>query len=296
MPSRTYIGRFAPSPSGPLHAGSLATAMASLLDARAHGGHWLLRIEDLDQPRCSPAADTLIMQQLKVLGMHWDGTPVWQSQRRHLYEQALAQLRTLPACNIEGQSWARLYPCYCHRKDLPAGPYPGTCRALAGTEPDDTAPSWRLLVPHGTRVSFNDRWYGPQSQDVATSSGDIKVRRADGIWAYQLAVVVDDYAQGISHVVRGADLLESTPRQILLGQTLGYSRLHYLHVPLVLDATGAKLSKQNHAPMLDLNQPLACLQHAWQHLGFTAMRVTGLDQFWHQATLAWHQRFGHAWP
>ncbi|NLC35707.1 MAG: tRNA glutamyl-Q(34) synthetase GluQRS, partial [Alcaligenaceae bacterium] len=192
-----YRGRFAPSPSGPLHNGSLLAAMASYLDARAHGGQWLLRIEDIDTPRVVTGADTFIMRQLQALGMHWDAPPVWQSQRLPLYQKAFQRL----------QAQGCVYGCACTRRMLDSGPYPGTCRN--GLPAGQQARSWRLLVPEGTEY-FTDRWQGPQSQDIARETGDFILRRADGLWAYQFVVVVDDGQQGISHIVRGTDLLDST--------------------------------------------------------------------------------------
>ncbi|MFA5663046.1 tRNA glutamyl-Q(34) synthetase GluQRS [Castellaniella sp.] len=306
-----YVGRFAPSPSGPLHAGSLRAALASHLDARAHGGRWLLRIEDIDEPRTVPGADRTIMQQLQALGLHWDAPPVWQSQRHPLYAHAFAQL----------QQARQVYPCHCHRKDLPPGPYPGTCRPGRHNDPrqrdlkqrpaadlaSDTPPalrrgesgqaaqatcSWRFQAPHG-QESFVDRWYGPCHQDVAAEVGDFIVRRADDLWAYQLVVVVDDGAQGVTDVVRGKDLLPSTARQRCLARALGLQPPRTLHVPLLCDSQGHKLSKQNHAPALTIQQPLTCLQQAWRGLGFAPLAgVRSVPGFLAQATAIWARRFG----
>ncbi|WP_298012208.1 tRNA glutamyl-Q(34) synthetase GluQRS [uncultured Castellaniella sp.] len=305
---RGYVGRFAPSPSGPLHAGSLAAALASYLDARAHEGLWLLRIEDIDEPRTVPGADRVIMRQLQALGMRWDEEPVWQTRRHALYEQAFGRL----------QAAGRVYACRCTRRELPPGPYPGTCRPGPGAPRNapparaarDEAhvsqpsradarrpassrralPAWRFLVEPGTEV-FQDRWLGEQSQDVAREAGDFIIRRADGLWAYQLAVVVDDGLQGVTDVVRGADLLDSTARQRQLARALDLPCPRTLHVPLVLDAQGRKLSKQNHAPALDLNQPLEALQRAWGALGFTRLPAAATDDFWPLATAQWARRF-----
>ncbi len=284
-PPRPYVGRFAPSPSGPLHAGSLVAALASYLDARAQRGRWLLRIEDIDEPRTVPGADRLILHQLQSLGLHWDGDPVWQTQRHAAYAQAFERLRRA----------GRVYPCHCRRRELRAGPYPGTCRPTppAGHIPvakDGRRPAWRFRVDPGLE-RFQDRWLGPQCQDVAAEVGDFIIRRADGLWAYQLAVVVDDGQQGVTDVVRGADLLDSTARQRQLARALALPCPRMLHVPLVLDAQGRKLSKQNHAPALDLSQPLACLRQAWQELGFGHLPADAPDAFLASAAAGWAQRY-----
>lgn len=264
----SYIGRFAPSPTGPLHAGSLVAALASWLDARANDGRWLVRIEDVDTPRCVPGADQFILQQLAACGLMPDDAPRWQSQRNTLYQAALDQL--IHAGNA--------YPCTCSRRDIEAVHaarglgrgrftelvYPGTCRE--GPTQPGRPQAWRLRVRRGT-VHWHDRRLGAQQQDVAASVGDFVLRRADGLWAYQLAVVVDDAAQGITHIVRGADLADNTARQIVLQRALGLPLPHYLHVPLVLGANGEKLSKQNGAQALDLSAPLAALNAAAQTLG-----------------------------
>ena len=264
-----YRGRFAPSPTGPLHAGSLVAALASWLDARAHGGRWLVRIEDVDAPRCIPGADSTILAQLASCGLVPDEPPQWQSKRGPLYQAALDRLvRTRKA-----------YPCACSRKDIEdalaalgrprvrgqEAPYPGTCRSGLHGRP---ARAWRLRVPDGL-VHWTDRRLGPQQQDVAADVGDFVLRRADGLWAYQLAVVVDDADEGITHVVRGADLADNTPRQIVLQRALGLPTPAYLHTPLVLAADGEKLSKQNGATPLDLRDPLATLNAAAAVLGLT---------------------------
>src|SRR5690606_29883011 len=196
----SYRGRFAPSPSGPLHDGSLVAAMASYLDARAHGGRWLLRIEDIDTPRTVPGADHTIMGQLQALGMHWDAPPTWQSHQLPRYQSVFDQL----------QAQGLVYGCACTRKQLAHGPYPGTCRngLAAGQRPR----AWRLRVPDGV-VHFAGRWLGPQQQDVAQAVGDFIIKRADGLWAYQFVVVIEDGDQGITDVVRGADLLDSPARK-----------------------------------------------------------------------------------
>lgn len=278
-----YIGRFAPSPSGPLHAGSLVAAMASFLDARAHTGAWLLRIEDVDEPRCQSGSDKIIMQQLQALGMHWDGEPVWQSQHYHLYQAALLELNRM----------GRVYPCRCSRRQLLPGPYPGTCRQNTVADINNTDGqhlAWRFVVKPGLD-NFIDRWAGPQSADVAAEVGDFIIKRADGYWAYQLAVVVDDAAQGISHIVRGADLLDCTARQRQLALALGYTYPSVMHVPLLCDKTGRKLSKQNHAQALDTDNPLDCLVQAWCYLGFNTFAATDIRDFWSRAIQIWATKY-----
>jgi glutamyl-Q tRNA(Asp) synthetase len=258
----TYRGRFAPSPTGPLHAGSLVAALASWLDARAHGGQWLVRIEDVDGPRCPPGMDEVILGQLDALGLRPDEPPVWQSRRGELYQAALDRLIA------SGQA----YGCACTRAEIAAavGPrarhgeliYPGTCRHGTDGRP---VRAWRYQVRG--RVDWQDRRLGAQSQDLQAEVGDFVLKRADGLWAYQLAVVVDDAEQGISDVVRGEDLADNTPRQIALQRALGLPTPRYLHTPLVLAADGHKLSKQNGAAALDLGDPLARLREAAMRLG-----------------------------
>ena len=267
MSPSPYIGRFAPSPTGPLHAGSLVAALASWLDARAHGGRWLLRIEDVDTPRCAPGAAGHIMAQLARCGLLPDEAPIYQSQRGALYQQALESL-------IKS---GRAYPCSCTRQDIAqalnaAGAprerhgeliYPGTCRSgLHGK----SARAWRL-VTQATELHWQDRRLGPQAQRVMAQVGDFVLQRADGLWAYQLAVVVDDAAQGVTDVVRGEDLADNTARQIQLQDALGLARPRYLHTPLVRGRDGEKLSKQNGAEALDLRQPLTALNAAAVSLG-----------------------------
>ena len=289
-----YVGRFAPSPSGPLHEGSLVAAMASYLDARAHGGKWLVRIEDLDTPRMVPGASQTILRQLSELGMHWDADPWYQSDRLPAYAEAFEGLRQR----------GLVYPCGCTRKEIadsvlrvqghfPDGerPYPGTCRH--GLPAGRKAMSWRLMVQPGT-WTFEDRLLGLQQQDIAQSVGDFVIRRADGIWAYQLAVVVDDAAQGITDIVRGADLLGSTARQMVLAELLGYRYPSVLHVPVVHDQNGLKLSKQNGAPSLDLSAPLRLLKRTWLRLGFAEFEADRTDLFWSRATQIWGQAHGRA--
>ncbi|MCV2364044.1 tRNA glutamyl-Q(34) synthetase GluQRS [Paucibacter sp. DJ1R-11] len=269
-----YTGRFAPSPTGPLHAGSLVAALASWLDARAHGGHWLVRIEDVDGPRCPPGADQVILAQLARCGLLPDQTPLWQSQRSTRYQAALERLQAL--------GWA--YGCACSRKEIAEAllaqggaperhgelVYPGTCRAGAqGRAPR----AWRLRSSTGpqdeshVQITWQDRRLGSQTQDLTLAVGDFVLRRADGLWAYQLAVVVDDAEQGISDVVRGEDLADNTPRQIRLQQLLALPTPRYLHTPLVLGANGEKLSKQNGAAALQLDDPVLALRSAATSLG-----------------------------
>jgi len=270
-----YIGRFAPSPTGPLHAGSLVAALASWLDARAHNGQWLVRIEDVDTPRCVPGADQGILQQLAACSLVPDAPVMYQSQRGEAYQAALDALAV--------KGWA--YPCGCSRKEIEdaqallghtrerhqAAIYPGTCRdGLNGK----TARAWRLNVQRvindlklATPLTWQDRLLGPQQQDVAQEVGDFVLKRADGLWAYQLAVVVDDATQGITHIVRGADLCDNTARQIVLQHALDLPTPSYMHTPLVLGENGEKLSKQNGAEALDVSQPLQALNRAAQVLG-----------------------------
>ena len=270
MHSSNYVGRFAPSPTGPLHAGSLVAALASWLDARAYGGRWLLRVEDVDPPRCVAGADGLIVQQLADCGLHPDATPLYQSQRGAIYQHALDALVTRGLA----------YPCACSRKDIETElqrlgqtkprhgelVYPGTCRPERGGLGGRPARAWRLRAPPGL-VHWHDRRLGAQTQDVQTEVGDFVLQRADGWFAYQLAVVVDDGAQGVTHVVRGEDLADNTARQIVLQQALGLPRPAYLHTPLVMDAKGEKLSKQNGAQALDTRNPLPVLSAAALVLG-----------------------------
>jgi glutamyl-Q tRNA(Asp) synthetase len=282
-----YIGRFAPSPTGALHAGSLVAALASWLDARACEGRWLIRIEDVDTPRCVPGADQQILGQLLRLGLLPDEPPVWQSQRGALYAAALQRL--------QDGGWA--YPCACSRKDIAAatGPqprhgelvYPGTCRDGLRGKP---ARAWRLLTRDAGRIEWQDRRLGPQRQDLATEVGDFVLKRADGLWAYQLAVVIDDAAQGVSDIVRGEDLADNTPRQIRLQQLLGLPTPRYLHTPLVLDAHGEKLSKQNGAAPLDLADPLAALRAAALPLGLR-LQAASVPEALMEAVLMWRARW-----
>ena len=272
--NQTYRGRFAPSPTGPLHAGSLVAALASWLDARAHAGTWLVRMEDVDAPRCSAAAAQTILSQLAACGMVSDEPVAWQSQRHAIYDTALQKLMYVQAA----------YACRCSRADIARMlaadgialerhrdmPYPGTCRSLKLSP--QAGMSVRFCVPD-TEQAWQDRLLGGQYQRVASAVGDFVLKRSDGLWAYQLAVVVDDADQGITHVVRGEDLADNTPRQILLQQALGLPRPLYMHTPLVMAADGQKLSKQNGALSLHLDTPFKVMQA----LNAAAM-VLGLPQ------------------
>lgn len=288
--SASYIGRFAPSPSGPLHAGSLVTAMTSYLDARAHEGRWLLRIEDVDETRTLAGAEQEIRKALTALGMHWDGLVRVQSHHGEQYQDAIDRLAPL------------VFPCGCTRKEIAdshlgvaadgAAIYPGTCRH--GLAQGKTTRTLRLRVPdpdgENEQIGFMDRWMGWQTQHLAAEAGDFVLRRADGFYAYQLAVVVDDAAQGVTHVVRGADLLASTARQIYLQRLLDYPTPAYLHVPLVLHADGEKLSKQHGAQALDPAQPLRELHRAADFLALEMETATTVAAFWERALPAWQRR------
>jgi len=261
-PAPRYIGRFAPSPTGPMHLGSLVAAVASYLDARAAGGRWLVRMEDLDRPRCEPGAADTILYQLDAYGLQWDGAMLYQSQRDDAYAAALDALKEIGAA----------YPCACTRSQLAQAVrnhegeiiYPGTCRA--GVPAGSIARSWRARVPD-VSAYFHDRIHGDLQQNLARDVGDFIVKRADGLYAYQLAVVVDDAFQGITHVVRGADLLWNTPRQIHLQTLLGFPTPAYAHVPLITNAAGQKLSKQTLAPALPIARQSAVMMQALAALG-----------------------------
>jgi len=291
----TYVGRFAPSPTGLLHAGSLVAALASWLDARAQGGRWLVRIENVDTPRCTADADTGILAQLDALGLVPDAPPTWQSRRGDRYAAALAQLKR--------SGWA--YPCTCSRADIAAAlaragvphvahverVYPGTCcpPTFASTDvephtPFKRPPAWRLRTRtsagNDVAIDWHDRLLGDQRQDVTATVGDFVLKRADGLWAYQLAVVVDDAAQGITDVVRGADLADNTARQVHLQRTLGLPTPRYLHTPLVYADDGQKLSKQTGARPLTLRSDVdavVALRRAARVLGLPAALHDGSD-------------------
>ena len=384
-----YIGRFAPSPSGPLHAGSVVAALASYLDARAHDGLWLLRIEDIDPPRVEPGSDLTIRQQLRFLGLHWDGPPLYQSARVDRYQAVFDWLR----------AQGRIYGCGCTRREIiqaahmlqtahtlqtaqalqttealqttqalqttgtrqagptrqtepahqasqrpsqalntPADetPYPGTCRHglpagrqarawrfridTTGTPPPQTLPeatnplaSADFVQPTDgnfpaaqerisnvgkaadlSNITFHDRWLGPQRQNPSLQCGDFILKRADGVWAYQLGVVVDDAESGVTDVVRGADLLSSTGRQILLLQALGAPVPRYLHLPLVMGDNGQKLSKQNGAPGVDTSgrvDAVDILNEAARALGLRQPGTRDVQRWLHEATAQWRARF-----
>jgi glutamyl-Q tRNA(Asp) synthetase len=294
----TYVGRFAPSPSGPLHAGSLVAALGSWLDAQAHAGRWLLRIEDVDTPRMRRGAGRTILRQLEALGLMHDGEIRYQSSRGDAYQRALDRL-------VEG---ALAYPCGCTRRDIDArlaalghAPsrgqervYPGTCR---GGLHGKTARAWRVRVGEPELpavVHWHDRRLGALAQDVTRAVGDFVLRRADGPWAYQLAVVVDDAAQGITHVVRGEDLADNTARQIFLQRLLGLPTPRYLHLPLVLDARGEKLSKSNGATALVVDRPadaIEALRRAAQVLGLPPIESPSVADFLARTSGAWRDRY-----
>ena len=289
-----YCGRFAPSPTGPLHAGSLVAALASWLDARAHAGRWLVRIEDVDTPRCDPQAGEFILGQLARCGLLPDAAPVRQSQRSDLYDAAL---HTLVA---QGQAYA----CSCSRRDIlralhgigHARPrhaelvYPGTCRnGLSGLSGKPARASRvRTVDANGADVivAWCDRRLGPQQQNLNREVGDFVLKRADGLWSYQLAVVVDDAAQGINHVVRGEDLAGNTARQIHLQRLLGLPPPTYFHVPLVRGTDGEKLGKSNGAVAVDLTRPMAALTTAATALGLQVAAST-LGDWLTEATQQW---------
>ncbi len=279
-----YVGRFAPSPTGPLHFGSLVAALASWLDARAAGGRWLVRIEDLDGSRTQPGAAESILRSLERMGLHWDGDIMRQSTRTDHYRDALQRLTR------DGH----IYPCACTRREIadsraPLAPdgaqiYPGTCRA--GLAPGRAARAQRLRTGAET-VRFTDRVQGEVAQALAQAIGDFVLWRADGQYAYQLAVVVDDFAQGITDIVRGADLIESTARQIYLQRLLGYSTPRYAHVPVALGAQGEKLSKQTGAAPMDERNGAQNLLRALDFLGMPAPAGISTADLLPWARLAW---------
>ena len=283
-----YVGRFAPSPSGPLHAGSLVAAMASYLDARAHGGRWLLRIEDLDPPREAPGASAAIIDTLPRLGFEHDGEILFQSQRDAAYREALERLIA------DGH----VYPCACTRREVADSVlrigrdrprhaelvYPGTCRH--GMPPGREVRAWRVRVGDA-RIDWRDRRDGVSSERLDQSVGDFTLRRADGLWAYQLAVVVDDALQQVSDVVRGADLRDSTARQIHLQRLLGLPTPRYLHVPVLVDAHGEKLSKQSGAAPVDAARGVEALNAALGFLELGTIAAAAPGGFWPEAIARW---------
>lgn len=283
--TRPYTGRFAPSPTGPLHMGSLVAAMASYLDARAQHGRWLVRIEDVDEARSMPGADEDILKCLHTFGMEWDAEVVWQSHRKALYQTAFEKLGS------------HIYPCGCTRREIAdsrigvasdgAAIYPGICRN--GIAPGRSARAFRLRTPDDEQgcLRFEDRWMGTVMQCLATAVGDFVLKRADGFWAYQLAVVVDDGDQGVTHVVRGADLLDSTPRQIYLQCLLELPTPQYMHVPVVTNEIGEKLSKQTGARALELSRPVEELLAAARFLQLPIESAESVEHFWRQAIPLW---------
>lgn len=277
------VGRFAPSPTGPLHFGSLVAALGSYLEARARGGLWLVRMEDVDRPRCKPGHADAILRLLEAAGFEWDGPVMVQSTRSARYAEILERLKAMDA----------VYPCGCTRAELDgaaegsdgAPVYPGTCRN--GLPPGKTARAWRLRMAGS--IDFDDLVQGPQHQDLPREVGDCVLLRADGYFAYQLAVVVDDAHQGVDHVVRGADLIHSTARQIYLQRLLGWQTPQYAHLPVAVDTDGQKLSKQTHAAPVDARDPWPALRAAAVFLGMPApeCHLAGTD-FWQWAHVHWN--------
>lgn len=276
------VGRFAPSPTGPLHFGSLVAALGSHLEARARGGRWRVRIEDVDVPRCQPEHTDAILRLLDAAGFEWDGTVMMQSARTARYAEVLEHLKARGV----------VYPCGCTRAELAgahvgidgAPVYPGTCRH--GLPPGKTGRAWRLRM--AGEITFDDLVQGPQHQELPREVGDCVLLRADGYFAYQLAVVVDDADQGVDHVVRGADLIHSTARQIYLQRVLGLPSPQYAHLPVAVDAAGQKLSKQTLAAPIDARDPWPAMRTAAEFLGMPApgCRLASTD-FWHWARENW---------
>ena len=250
--SPSPVGRFAPTPSGPLHFGSIVAALGSWLEARSRGGRWFLRIDDLDGPRVRPGADRSILRTLEAFGLYWDGEVQYQSPFRELYQEAFERLREA----------GTLFPCACTRREVGGGPYPGTCRS--GLRAGREARSWRFRLPAGG-ITVDDRLQTRQLLDLAGSCGDFIVRRADGLHAYHLATVIDDARMGITQVVRGADLLVATGCQKLLQNVLALPEPEYAHLPVAVTEGGVKLSKREQSPAIDMGRPEAVL---WQVLTF----------------------------
>jgi glutamyl-Q tRNA(Asp) synthetase len=286
LPDNAYRGRFAPSPTGPLHFGSLVAALGSWLDARSQTGQWLVRIEDIDRPREVPGSADRILRSLDAFGFDWDGPVLYQSRHTDAYAEALDQLR----------DGGLLFGCACSRKEVAAAGrlgqdghvYPGTCRS--GLPPGRKSRALRIRVESGQSV-FRDRIFGDVYQDLARDVGDFVLRRSDGIHAYQLAVVVDDAFQGVTHVVRGADLLFSTPRQIFLQRAIGLPTPCYAHLPLAVDGGGRKLSKSDAAAPVDPKDPLPALLQAWNFLGQPALpeRPANVAEFHEHALMSWNR-------
>lgn len=290
-PPLPYRGRFAPTPSGPLHRGSLIAALGSALEAARHKGEWLVRIEDVDAPRTAPGAESAILRTLEAHGLHWHGPVIRQSDRLNEYREALQQLAR------QGDAYA----CACTRKELTelelpraidgAPRYPGICRQgiPAHKHHPGRQSAWRLRVP-ASDIGYTDALLGPQQQQLERDVGDFVLLRADGQFAYQLAVVVDDAWQRITHVVRGADLLDSTCRQLWLQQRLGYPHPAYLHLPVATNAAGEKLSKQTQAPAIDNQQAPANLVAALHFLGQQPppeLAHASIPTLWQWATEYW---------
>lgn len=282
--TENYIGRFAPSPTGLLHAGSLAAALASFIDAKAHHGQWRIRIEDVDETRCKKEWADGILSVLNQLEMKSDGPILWQSKRKDRYAEILQILIAKH----------KAYGCSCTRHSieetnrqngLPLHYCPGICRK--GSHGPIRA--WRFLTDNQT-VTFTDRWFGTYSQNVEEAVGDFIIKRADGLFAYQLAVVVDDHDSCITDIVRGADLIDNTARQLAIYRALGWNEPRYMHIPLVLNDRNEKLSKQAGARPLG-NGLMTELNHAWVHLGFEAIDARDFADFYSQATLQWFNRF-----
>ena len=279
----SYRGRFAPTPSGPLHFGSLVAALGSCLEARTAGGQWLVRMEDVDPPRVVAGAADCILRTLDRYGFVWDGSVMWQGGRGEAYQAALDQLMDA----------GRIYGCDCSRKRIAElgrigveGPvYPGTCRGRAIRQ----GVAQRFVVPD-IRIVFQDQFLGRVASELKSECGDFVLKRVDGVFTYQLAVVVDDGEQGITHVVRGADLLTSTPRQIALQQALGLATPDYAHLPVALDGQGQKLSKQTLASPLDDAHPVPALMAAAGFLDMSMEPVGSLKEFWAQAREKWVKR------
>ena len=287
----SYRGRFAPSPTGALHLGSLVAAVGSWLRARQRQGEWIVRIEDIDRVREVPGAAADMLATLAAFGLHSDAPVIYQSEREPAYEEVFEQLRAAGA----------VFPCWCSRSDLEAsaGLHHGACVALPSASRD---PAWRLRAP-GIAIEFEDVALGHQSENLAEAAGDFVIKRVDGGYAYQLAVVVDDAFQAISEVVRGADLLSSTARQIHLQRLLGFSTPAHLHLPLVVDAAGRKLSKQDHARRVDRADPLPALRLALYFLGLDdvarerpascpALLASAVERFDVSRLRAMHDRYG----
>ena len=281
------IGRFAPSPTGPLHFGSLVAAVGSCLDARASGGQWLLRIEDVDRPRALPGVADQQIRALAAYGFEWDGAVVRQSARSEIYRAVLEQL----------VASGRAYPCTCTRSQLAAASdvrsgidglvYPGHCSGWEPGRPVPDGAAWRFRVPGG-RVGFDDRIFGHVEQNLARGVGDFPLLRADGCFTYQLAVVVDDLAQGVTDVVRGADLIDSTPRQIAVIHALGGPVPRYAHLPVVTNPEGEKLSKQTRAPAIPVDNAAERVGQLWEALAFLGQRPEEqLRQASQEAVWAW---------